>query len=95
MLSKINYYLQIEGLCLIITIIIILLYYLRKNTNPIVFILTLITWSFNAYIIVLLPYDIYLSNNKTQNLLVEKLKNNIRLIYKIIYWTIMVCNLFD
>ena len=92
MLSKINYYLQIEGLCLIITIIIILLYYLRKNTNPIVFILTLITWSFNAYIIVLLPYDIYLSNYKTQNLLVEKLKNNIRLIYKIIYWTIMVCS---
>ena len=92
MLSKINYYLQIEGLCLIILIILILLYYLRKNTNPFVFILTLITWLFNAYIIVLLPYDIYLSNQEGQNLLVQKLKNNIRLLYKIIYWTISACS---
>ena len=90
MLSKINYYLEIEGLCLVIIIILILLYYLRKNINPLVFLLVLITWLFNAYIIVLLPYDIYLSNYDKQNLLVNKLKNNIRLLYTIIYWTILV-----
>lgn len=92
MLSKINYYLQIEGLCLVIIIIIILLYYLRKNINPIVSFLTLITWSFNAYIIVLLPYDIYLSNYEKQNLLVNKIKDNIRFLYSIIYWTMRVCS---
>ena len=92
MLTKINYYLQIEGICLVIFILIILFYYLRKNTNPIVFILTLITWSFNAYIIILLPYDIYLSNYENPNLLVNMLKNKIRLFYRIIYWTIMVCS---
>ena len=90
MLSKINYFLEIEGLCLVIIIIIILFYYLRKNINPLVFLLTLITWLFNAYIIVILPYDIYLSNYDKQNLLVNELKNNIRLLYSIIYWTIMV-----
>ena len=92
MLSKITYYLEIEGLCLIIIIILILLYYLRKNINPIVFLLTLVSWIFNAYIIVLLPYDIYLSNYDKQNLLVNKLKNNIRLLYSIIYWTTMICS---
>ena len=90
MLSKINYYLEIEGLILIIIIILILLYYLRKNTNPLVFLLVLITWLFNAYIIVLLPYDIYLSSYEKQNLLVNELLNNIRLFYTIIYWTITV-----
>ena len=90
MLSKINYFLEIEGLCLVIIIIIILFYYLRKNINPLVFLLTLITWLFNAYIIVILPYDIFLSNYDKQNLLVNELKNNIRLLYSIIYWTIMV-----
>ena len=92
MLSKITYYLEIEGLCLIIIIILILLYYLRKNINPIVFLLTLVSWIFNAYIIVLLPYDIYLSNYDKQNLLVNKLKSNIRLLYSIIYWTTMICS---
>ena len=92
MLSKITYYLEIEGLCLIIIIILILLYYLRKNINPIVFLLTLVSWIFNAFIIVLLPYDIYLSNYDKQNLLVNKLKNNIRLLYSIIYWTTMICS---
>ena len=92
MLSKITYYLEIEGLCLIIIIILILLYYLRKNINPIVFLLILVSWIFNAYIIVLLPYDIYLSNYDKQNLLVNKLKSNIRLLYTIIYWTTMICS---
>ena len=92
MLSKFYYYLQIEGLCLIIIIIIILLYFLRKNTNPLVFLLTLITWLVNAYIIVLLAYDIYLSNYEKQNLLVEKIQKNIRLFYSIIYWTTSVCS---
>ena len=90
MLSQINFYLKIEGLFLLIIIILILLYYLRKNINPIVFLLVLITWLFNAYIIVLVPYDIYLSNYEKKDSLANEIKNTIRILYSIIYWTIMV-----
>ena len=90
MLSQINFYLKIEGLFLLIIIILILLYYLRKNINPIVFLLVLITWLFNAYIIVLVPYDIYLSNYEKKDPLANEIKNTIRILYSIIYWTIMV-----
>ena len=90
MLSQINFYLKIEGLGLLIIIIIILLYYLRKNINPVVFILVLITWLFNAYIIVLVPYDIYLSNYEKKDTLANEIKNTIRTLYSIIYWTIML-----
>ena len=62
MLSTIIYNLEIESLALILIISIVLFYYLRKNTNPVVFILILITWILNIYIILLLPYDIYISN---------------------------------
>ena len=92
MLSQANYYLKIAGLLLIILIIIFLLYYLKKNTNTFVFLLSLITWSFNAFIIILLPLDIYLSHYEKQDILVNKIKNNIRLLYSIIYWTTMVCS---
>ena len=92
MLSEILYYLQIEGLVLFLLIIIILVYYLRKNTNPIVFIITLIMWFLNAYIIIILPYDIYLSNYENSNVKVINLQNIIRILYTVIYWTIFICS---
>ena len=92
MLSEILYYLQIEGLILFLLIIIILIYYLRKNTNPVIFILTLLMWFLNAYIIIILPYDIYLSHFERQNLKVRRLQNIIRIIYLVIYWLILLCS---
>ena len=92
MLSEILYYLQIEGLILIILIIIVLIYYLRKNTNPVIFVLTLLMWFLNAYIIIILPYDIYLSHFEKQNLKVQRLQNIIRITYRVIYWTISICS---
>lgn len=92
MLSEIIYYLQVEGLTLFLLIIIVLIYYLRKNTNPIVFILTLIMWFLNAYIIIILPYDIFLSNYEKENGKVIELQNLIRILYAIIYWTLFICS---
>lgn len=92
MLNKLLYYLEIEGLILFLLIIIILFYFLRKNSNPMVFLITLIMWFLNAYIIIILPYDIYLSNFEEQNNRVKNLQNIIRILYSIIYWSIFICS---
>ena len=92
MISEILYYLEIEGLTLILLIIIILIYYLRKNTNPVVFALTLLMWFLNAYIIIILPYDIYLSHYEKENLKVQRLQKIIRIIYSVIYWLNFLCS---
>ncbi len=88
MLSNIIYYLEIEGLILFLLIIIVLIYYLRKNTNPVVFIITLLAWFFNAYIIIMLPYDIYLLNYEKQQQEVTDLQNKFRILYSVSYWSI-------
>ena len=92
MLDKIGYYLIIEGISLFLIIILVLLYYLRKNTNPMVFIITLLMWFFNGFIILILPYDIFLSNNENKSNAVNLLLDRIRLLYSIIYWSIFLCS---
>ena len=93
MLDKIGYYLGMEGVILFLIIILILLYYLRKNTNPMVFIITLVMWFFNAFIIVILPYDIFLSNyEEEKSSKVDLLLGRIRILYAIIYWSISLCS---
>ena len=92
MLSEIIYYIEIECLSLFLLIIFILIYFLRKNTNPVVFLLALITWFLNSFIIILLTYDIYLSNIEKQSIKVNNLKNLISKLYLTIYWTIFICS---
>ena len=92
MLSEIIYYLEIEGLTSFLIIIIALIYCLRKNSNPTVFFITLLMWFLNAYIIIILPYDIYLSNFDQGNFKVTYLQNIIRILYSIIYWSISLCS---
>ena len=92
MLSEIIYYIEIEGLSLFLLVILILVYFLRKNSNPVVFLLALITWFLNAFIIILLTYDIYLSNIEKQNIIVNNLKNLISKLYLTIYWIIFICS---
>ena len=86
-LSEIEYYLIIESLIYFLSIIFILFYFLRKNTNPIVFIITLIMWFFNGFIIIILPFDIYLSNYQRNESKVIDLQNKIRILYSICYWS--------
>ena len=86
-LSDIEYYLIIESLIYFLSIIFILFYFLRKNTNPMVFIITLTMWFFNGFIIIILPFDIYLSNYQRNESKVIDLQNKIRILYSICYWS--------
>ena len=86
-LSEIEYYLIIESLIYFLSIIFILFYFLRKNTNPMVFIITLTMWFFNGFIIIILPFDIYLSNYQRNESKVIDLQNKIRILYSICYWS--------
>ena len=86
-LSEIEYYLIIESLIYFLSIIFILFYFLRKNTNPMVFLVTLAMWFFNGFIIIILPFDIYLSNYQKNESKVIDLKNKIRTLYSICYWS--------
>ena len=90
MLPQIINYLEIEGLVLFLIIIISLIYYIRKNTNPIIFIITLLMWFLNAYYIIILPYDIYLSKLEKDNIKVAYLQNIIRILYAVIYWSLFI-----
>ena len=69
--------------CLIITFL-LLLYYSRKNTNPVVLITAYFTWSLNFILIVLLHFD--LSHNDEG---LDKMK---RIGYTIIYWCLFFCS---
>ena len=91
-LSEIEYYLIIESLIYFLSIIFILFYFLRKNTNPMVFIITLIMWFFNGFIIIILPFDIYLSNYQRNESKVIDLQNKIRILYSICYWSTTLCS---
>ena len=84
-------YVIIEAVLSLIIATIIILFYVRKGTNKLVTIISLITWFLNFYMVVLLPYDICITNKqkRNQNLTEAELKTSkaIEISYKIIYWT--------
>lgn len=78
-----HYYLTIEGIICLIISLIVLFNFIQKNTNPIVLFLVIINWFLNIYMIILLPYDIFLSKNISQD---ENTSSIIKIFYFIIYW---------
>ena len=84
-------YIIIEAVLSLIIATIIILFYVRKGTNKLVTIISLITWFLNFYMVVLLPYDICITNKqkRNQNLTEAELKTSkaIEISYQIIYWT--------
>ena len=90
---EIYFYIFLEALLCFILAIILLFFYVRKGTNPIVILTSLITWFLNFFMVVLLPYDICLTNKikKTNDNLADSEEKTILLIkisYKIVYWII-------
>ena len=76
-------YLSIEVfICLIISFL-LLFYYSRKNTNPVVLVTAYFTWSLNFILIVLLPYDLFRTGDSH-----PVLKTIITYSYIIIYWSL-------
>ena len=82
----------IEAIICLILAIILLFFYVRKGTNPIVIVISIFTWFLNFFMIILLPYDICLTNKikADPNLsdTVEKTSQIIKICYRSIYWSI-------
>ena len=82
----------IEAIICLILAIILLFFYVRKGTNPIVIIISIFTWFLNFFMIILLPYDICLTNKikADPNLsdTEEKTSQIIKICYRSIYWSI-------
>ena len=82
----------IEAIISLILAIILLFFYVRKGTNPIVIVISIFTWFLNFFMIILLPYDICLTNKikADPNLsdTVEKTSQIIKICYRSIYWSI-------
>ena len=89
---EIYFYIFLEAIFCLIFAIMILFFYVRKGTNPIVIITSIFTWFLNFFMVVLLPYDICLTNklktNPNLNDSEEKTSQLIKISYKTIYWSI-------
>ena len=90
---EIYVYIFLEAILCLILAVILLFFYVRKGTNPIVILTSIITWFLNFFMVVLLPYDICLTNKikKTNDNLVDSEEKTILLIkisYKLAYWII-------
>ena len=75
------------GISFIITLF-LLIYYSRKKTKILVFVIAHITWFLNFVLVLFLPFDIYYTQTETgrSKEFPEKTKNTIELGYPIIYW---------
>ena len=80
----------IVELCIsLVVCLLILLYFSRKKMNLIVFFTSLICWSMNLFIIILIPYDIYYSQRVDQKI-PEKSEKFIYYGYRVSYWLLFV-----
>ena len=87
---EIYYYILFEAIISLILAIIIILSYVRKGTNKLVTLISIITWFFDVYMVLLLPYDICITNKQkrkeTLTLAENKASNIIEVSYQIAYW---------
>lgn len=91
------HYIGIEIFICLIFSFLLLFYYARKNTNPIVLIIAYFSWSLNFILLILLPFDIYYTqtaqmegeSSKSREMpeLTEKIIN---FFYGFIYWTVFI-----
>jgi len=89
-------YIFLEALLCFILATIIIYFYVRKGTNPIVILSAIFSWFLNFFMVGLLPYDICLTNKlKTNSELTKSdmtTSQIIKLFYKLIYWLIFFCS---
>lgn len=89
-------YIFLEALLCFILATIIIYFYIRKGTNPIVILSAIFSWFLNFFMVGLLPYDICLTNKlKTNSELTKSdmtTSQIIKLFYKLIYWLIFFCS---
>ena len=83
-------YILLEAFLSLIVATIIILSYVRKGTNKLVTLISIITWFFDFYMVILLPYDICITNKqKRKEDLTQADQDTIEIIkksYQITYW---------
>ena len=87
---EIYHYIILEAIISFILAIIIILSYVRKGTNKLVILISLLTWFCDFYLVINLPYDICITNKQKRNLNLteaeEKTSKIIQINYQIAYW---------
>ena len=84
-------YMLLEIIICIIFSFILVYYYSRRGTNPLVIITAGITWSLNFILVVFLPFDIYYTYTKGVKD-GEIVKNILFIGYNFIYWFLFICS---
>ena len=87
---EIYHYIILEAIISFILAIIIILSYVRKGTNKLVILISLLTWFCDFYLVINLPYDICITNKQKRNVNLteaeEKTSKIIQINYQIAYW---------
>ena len=87
---EIYHYIILEAIINFILAIFIILSYVRKGTNKLVILISLLTWFCDFYLVINLPYDICITNKQKRNVnLTEAEEKTIKIIqinYQIAYW---------
>ena len=83
-------YILLEAFLSLIVAAIIILSFVRKGTNKLVTLISIITWFFDFYMVILLPYDICITNKqKRKEDLTQAEQDTIEIIkisYQVTYW---------
>ena len=87
---EIYHYIILEAIISFILAICIILSYVRKGTNKLVILISLLTWFCDFYLVINLPYDICITNKQKRNVNLteaeEKTSKIIQINYQIAYW---------
>ena len=83
-------YILLEAFLSLLVAIVIILSYVRKGTNKLVTLISIITWFLDFYMVILLPYDICITNKqKRKEDLTQAEQDTIEIIkisYQVTYW---------
>ena len=89
---EIYHYIILEAVISFILAVLIILSYVRKGTNKLVILISLLSWFCDFYFVINLPYDICITNKQKRNVNLteaeQKTSKIIKINYQIAYWII-------
>jgi len=83
-------YILLEAFFSLFVAIVIILSYVRKGTNKLVTLISIITWFLDFYMVILLPYDICITNKQKRKQDLTQAEHDtseiIKISYQVTYW---------
>ena len=83
-------YILLEAFFSLLVAIVIILSYVRKGTNKLVTLISIITWFLDFYMVILLPYDICITNKQKRKQDLTQAEHDtseiIKISYQVTYW---------